>query len=153
MTKPTVQQQLALVATTLAVSHMSTCAAAEYQFVCPSIFPAQAIRFGAVANGWTPFAPSSLPVQEAFIVLGPPQSLAHAKPGTYQNSPKAITATWDLQGSPQLEKWLSCGYGDGHELTLSKQLPRDVTSCTVVASKDKHRGVTGVVATCRSNDK
>lgn len=141
----------ALMTATATATHL--CAAAEYHIPCPPTFDAQAIKFGAVAPGWTPFAPSSLTVQEGFILYGPPQSLAYVRPGNFKDGAQSTKSTWDLQGGPRLEKWFSCGYGAGHELTLSQQLPSDVTSCTVVASKDKHRGVTGVVAHCKSSNK
>lgn len=144
---------LVTLAALFAATAARVCTAADYHITCPPTFEAQAIKFGPVTPGWTPFAPSSLTVQEGFILYGPPQSLAYAKPGTVQEGTQSTKATWDLQGSPQLEKWLSCGYGEGHELTLSKQLPNDVAMCTIIATKDKLRGVVGVVAHCQSNGK
>lgn len=72
---------------------------AEYQIACPPTFDAQAIKFGPVAPGWTPFAPSSLTVQEGFIVYGPPQSLAYAKTGSFVLSSLIQASTRILLGA------------------------------------------------------
>ncbi|MET0265063.1 MAG: STY0301 family protein [Duganella sp.] len=55
---------------------------------------------------------------------------------------------WDFSDIPDDEKWLSCGYGKGGELTLSRPLPRAVSRCVVTVATLGHGWVDGVVVRC-----
>ncbi|NGZ82877.1 STY0301 family protein [Duganella aceris] len=120
----------------------------EYQVACPDLFDARRIRFDAIAQGWTPFAPSSLMVTAGAIIYGAPVTRAGVEPSAASDGRYETMATWQMRQVPGLQKWLNCGYGAANELTLSKIIPQDVFVCTVITSKDLQAKVTGVVARC-----
>lgn len=124
--------------------------AAQYHLECPPIFEAKAVVFvaGQSPAGWQPFMPSTLTIQSGFLMYGPPELKRQSQPDSFKDSRRATVATWDLREIPSDEKWLSCGYGDAQELTLSKALPPDVAKCTVTATKNERGWVTSVAAQC-----
>jgi len=124
-------------------------AASTITINCPSNFPAEVMKFSGAPAGWTPFAPYSLEVLTADIMYGPPSSYKLAVPTTYRESKRHIVATWGLSPRPEDPKWLQCGYGRGAEVTLSTQLPANVSECTVTRYKDAEGNVEKVEATCK----
>lgn len=121
-----------------------------YDIACPAILEREVVTFaGASApNGWKPYMPSRLEVESGFLMYGPPETLETSKPTSWKDGKLADTSTWDFSELPSDEKWISCGYGAGRELTLSKALPRDVSTCTVTTTKNERGWVTGVAVHC-----
>jgi len=121
-----------------------------YEISCPPLLEMKAVAFvGAVVpNGWKPYMPSSLEVRTAQLMYGPPEAQRPAIPLSHADNKLARTANWDFTDIPEDEKWLSCGYGLGGELTLSKPLPRAISTCTVTVEKEKHGWVAGVSVHC-----
>ena len=92
--------------------------------------------------------PSRLEVESATLMYGPPETFLESKPDSWKRGKLKDVATWDFSEVPQMEKWLSCGYGAKRELTLSKALPRDVARCMVTTTKNGHGRVLGIAAHC-----
>lgn len=126
---------------------VATVHADDFRIVCPATFAAQAVIFAPVAipAGWTPFMPGFLYVGNAAIIYGPPATRKYSVPTSTTDGRKVDTTTWELAEG---EKWLSCGYGAGDELTLSAPLPRDATKCTARLQKDERGTVTDVSLQC-----
>jgi hypothetical protein len=141
----------------LAASAMSPLAvhAGEYRLSCPPVLDTQAIPFNpsSVPAGWAAYMPSALEVQTGSIMLGAPATMRSAKPASSTDASRQDTTTWQLGELPHAEKWLRCGYGAADELTLSRPLPSNVTTCTVTATKDNRGNITGVAVQCVTADK
>lgn len=123
---------------------------ADYEITCPKVIETRAVAFVGpeVPTGWRPYMPSSLSVETGFMMYGPPETMTYSKPDSSKKGRKTQTVTWNFSEVPESDKWLSCGYGAAHELTLSKALPRDVSICTVTSTKDNRGNVSGVSARC-----
>lgn len=121
--------------------------AADFRISCPPTFTTQAVQFApsAVPRGWTPFMPGALNVENASVLYGPPATKSNSVPTATTDGRRVDTTTWELAEG---EKWLSCGYGSGDELTLSAPLPPDVTKCTARLEKDPQGNVTAVSMQC-----
>ena len=89
--------------------------------------------------------PGLLYVGNAAILYGPPATKSYSVPTATTDGRRLDTTTWELADG---EKWLSCGYGAGDELTLSAPLPHDVTKCTARLEKDAQGSVTAVSVQC-----
>ena len=121
--------------------------AEDFRISCPPTFDPQAVLFAptAVPSGWMPYMPGLLYVGNAAILYGPPATKSYSVPTSTTDGRRLDTTTWELADG---EKWLSCGYGAGDELTLSAPLPRDITKCTARLEKDVQGNVTAVSVQC-----
>lgn len=115
---------------------------------CPAFLAASSIQFTATPAGWTPHTPAPLEVRTADLLFGPPASGQIAESSSFKESKSRTVATWELAALPTEPKWLRCGYGAAIEITLSKQLPTNVSSCTITSIKDADGNVTSVEAKC-----
>lgn len=122
----------------------------EYDLKCPPALEREAVAFvgSRAPSEWMPFMPSRLGVESASLMYGPPETLSESKPDSVKKGKLKDIATWDFSEVPQVEKWLSCGYGAKRELTLSKAFPRDVSKCTVTITKNEQGWVIGIAAQC-----
>lgn len=132
----------------------AVCSAADlpayYALACPPVLEREIVTFAGAntPTGWKPYMPSRLEVQSGFLMYGPPETLETATPASWKDGKLADTSTWDFSGLPTEEKWISCSYGAGRELTLSQALPRDVAKCTVTTAKNERGWVTSVSVQC-----
>jgi len=112
-----------------AVTTGAIAAAPTFSIRCPAHVAADIIQVAPAPQGWIPFAPSPLEVRGAELMFGPPASYKLARSSSYRQFKRRTVSTWKLAGLPDTEKWLRCGYGAADEITLSRQLPTDVTLC------------------------
>jgi hypothetical protein len=122
----------------------------QYDVSCPSLLDMKAVAFVGteVPLAWKPYMPMSLDVRSAYLMYGPPEAQRPAIPISHHDGIRATTSKWDFSDIPEDEKWISCAYGRGDELTLSKPLPRDVSTCTVTAKKGAQGWILGVAVHC-----
>lgn len=132
----------------VAVAGGAVAAPTTFSIRCPAHVAADIIRVAPAPEGWMPFVPSSLEVRGAELMFGPPASYKLARSSSYRRFKRRTVSTWELAGLPDAEKWLRCGYGAADEITLSRQLPTDVTQCEVTRDLDADGNVTTVAAVC-----
>lgn len=98
---------------------------------CPARLPAGAVQLVGSPNGWTAYAPAPLRLHSVGFMDGPPADMAERVPTTVDQHKNRSTVTWNFVDGPLARgRWLTCGYGAGGEITLSKQVPEDKASCT-----------------------
>lgn len=151
--KPKVYTRAAQLVTALLIHQLAAATPADqYDVSCPSLLDMKAVAFVGteVPRDWKPYMPMSLDVRSAYLMYGPPEAQRPAIPMSHHDGIRTTTSKWDFTDLPNDEKWLSCGYGRGAELTLSKPLPRNVSTCTVTAKKDKHGWIVSVAVHCES---
>ncbi|MET3132215.1 hypothetical protein AAKU55_002485 [Oxalobacteraceae bacterium GrIS 1.11] len=116
---------------------------AELKFECPlASLPAESVEIKNPPAGWTPFTPSFLPLHGVGLRYGHPSKKQDSKPySEVKNKHGGWTVTWKMEPSdvkPTEGMWMSCGYGEANEVTLSKPLPLNISECTVTSTvKDK----------------
>lgn len=126
-----------------------------YELACPTVLDRSAVLFAnaAIPSGWTPYMPLALDVRSAHLLYGPPDAQRPAIPLSRVETSKENATTWDFSDIPEDEKWLSCTYGRGGELTLARPLPQAISSCTVTVTKIEHGWVSDVKVRCTPHGK
>ena len=121
--------------------------AAELKLECPVEFPAAAVQIIKPPAGWTPFTPTFLPLHSMALMTGPPANKAMLRPESEVKRPNGLTVVWKLEGLHDI--WLSCGYGEANEVTLSKQLPGAPSECAVNYLDRKPPAFTQIELRCK----
>jgi hypothetical protein len=123
--------RFALIAVLGAVS--ATATGAEFLVDCPISLAADAVAVTRPPPGWTPFTPTFLPLHAVGITDGSASRKAVLKPDSIVTRKNMETLKWDLRNVADV--WLSCDYGEGNEVILSKALPPGTSECTVTYTK------------------
>lgn len=110
---------------------------------CPTEMPTALVQFTGVPDGWTPFVPQPLALTSAGFMQASPEKMAHLKPFSTSENRKHVIVTWKFEGDYLQGKWLACDYAGG-AVSLSKEIDRSISSCTVVYEK-KNRSRAGFV--------
>jgi hypothetical protein len=115
-----------------ALTWSATTFAADPTLQCPPELPAGAVQLTLPQQGWTAYAPARLRLHSVGFMDGPPAEMADLMPTTIDQKKGRSTVTWRFTGGAMVRgRWLSCGYGDGNEITLSKKVPDNTKTCTV----------------------
>lgn len=115
--------------------------AAEYKVDCPSSLPSESVQLSPTPKGWTPFVPFALPLHSVGVMYGPPARMAILKPDESKRSRGKTITTWTgLKSEPSEGTWITCDYGLGNEVMLSKRIDDRTTACTVTYTKDSQGG-------------
>ena len=105
---------------------------------CPLEIPEASVQLAHAPEGWTVSGPHSIALRSAGFMNGPPAKLADLKPDSINKHKTGSIETWTFEGYKD-GIWLSCGYGDGAEITLSKKIPQSIAECTVFYTKNPQR--------------
>lgn len=98
---------------------------------CPAQLPAGAVQLVGSPTGWIAYAPAPLRLHSVGFMDGPPADMAERVPTTVDQHKHRSTVTWRFDDGPLVRgRWLTCGYGDGGAITLSRQVPENTASCT-----------------------
>ena len=117
--------------------------AADQKIDCPAEIPAASLQVTSTPAGWTPFVPSPLILTAAAFMQASPEKMAYLKPYSTSENKKHSIVTWKFEGEYPQGKWLTCDYAGG-AVSLSKEIDRDISSCTIEYEK-KIRGKVGFV--------
>ncbi|NHZ61196.1 STY0301 family protein [Massilia genomosp. 1] len=96
---------------------------------CPEEFPVEAIKLSSLPEGWIGVTPSKLPLVSADATTGRPQPAADI--GQQRKMRHGYEMIFNTKSTAPSEKWLSCRYGVGGDLTLAQRLPDNIERCTV----------------------
>ncbi|MES2740532.1 MAG: STY0301 family protein [Pseudomonadota bacterium] len=111
------------------------CASAELRIDCPAKLERDAVQITTVPEGWGAYTPDFLRLHSVGVMFGAPSTGLEAKPYSDVNRKDGHTARWTF--SEDDEKWISCQYGHGGELMLTKKLSEKTTACTAIYTKNK----------------
>ena len=111
--------------------------AAEQRIECPPTVSEQDVALHAPA-GWTAFVPSALRLHSAAPMSGPPSDKADLVPTSVQKRRNGSTERWELGAPLPGGTWMSCGYGLGNEVVLSRRIADDTSECTVAYTKNRY---------------
>ena len=117
--------------------------AADQKIDCPANIPAALLQVTSAPEGWTPFTPSPLTLTAAAFMQASPEKMAYLKPYSTSENKKNSIVTWKFEGDYPQGKWLTCDYAGG-AVSLSKEIDRGISSCTIEYEK-KNRGKAGFV--------
>ncbi|MES2743081.1 MAG: STY0301 family protein [Pseudomonadota bacterium] len=122
--------------------------AQEKKINCPETISREAITLSRAPEGWTPYTDSIFRLRSIGMMSGPPDSLQELVPDGGKQGKTIQTFKWSFQ--PKDEKWISCKYGLGGEMSLSKKIEEDMSECVVTYLTDKH-GETTIQFKCKPN--
>ena len=115
---------------------------ADQVIQCPLEIPAASVQLAHAPEGWTVFGPHSIALRSAGFMNGPAARLADLKPDSINKNKNESIETWTFEDYKD-EIWLSRGYGDGAEITLSKKIPESIAECTIYYKKIQRDWVFG----------
>lgn len=118
------------------------------QVNCPAFIDAASVHVANAPAGWTPFTQSSLKLKNIGVTYGPPQELADSVPVSDKTRKGKSVVKWQLDARPSEPKWVKCIYGDGHEVTLTKELAATTSEC--LATITLKAGETTIDMRCKS---
>ena len=100
----------------------ATAAAATAQFECPASMSEESIVVTPPSADWRSYVSSPRKLKAAGFMGGPPETLTELKENSYKEGKQRTVVRWDFEGDYPDGKWLSCAYGDGVDITLSKPI-------------------------------
>ncbi|MES2128120.1 MAG: STY0301 family protein [Pseudomonadota bacterium] len=110
--------------------HGAIAAAADLQ--CPAQIAGGPVQVPGASTDWVAFAPVPLKLHSVGFMDGPPSRKIELMPAKIDQHRDRSTVTWQFADGPLKNgKWLSCGYGDGGEITLSKPISDSTATCIV----------------------
>lgn len=146
-----VVHQLASVAAMLASAISPHGMASHQRIDCPDNLAAETVQVIAAPSGWIPFTPTVLRLHSATFMAGPPASMTILKEDASTSAKNQQVDTWYFR-SPQPDGiWLTCGYGLGNEVTLSKRMEDAIIACSVTYSNREQDSASAIVVMCTSS--
>jgi len=121
------------------VASMSASIGAEHRIECPPSLPQESVQIVQPPAGWTSFVRTSVRLNSAGLMFGPPSEMAISKPDRVESLPgKGIERWTGLDGAVPGGKWMACNYGRYNELIMSKRIDDNTSECSVTYTKAKH---------------
>lgn len=117
--------------------------------LCPSSIPDTSIKLDPVPAGWTAYIASSLYLNSAAPIDGPPQRKGELVPTAERKAKGQTIFAYQLQGPFPDGKWLQCSYGEYGQVALARRMDDSIGSCEVSYKKGSKAGQNEIGIDCR----